>query len=348
MRRVAIVISRPREIRIHRRSALGLLVGSWASAVWAQGKTPAPTVKHLAIGNYGMKSLSTEEAIRAVAGIGFDGFELCATPEWDSSPAKLGAARRKTVGSLLKETGLRLVAVMENVPPSADDKLHEAGRERLQGALLLARDLVPDQKPMVQTVLGGGKWDEVKAMLRDRIGDWAKLAEELDATVCIKPHRFGAMSTPGQAAWLIQQLGEVAGATGEGFDSPVPNGAENTGGPKRPPVAPTVTPRLRMVYDYSHYAFRDLTVEATIQQARGLVAYVAMKDAIQTGDKVSFALPGETKTVDHAAIVKALRAAGYQGDFCCEVSAQLSAQAGYDPVQAAKTCYRNMAPVLGS
>ena len=310
------MISRPREIRIHRRSALGLLVGSWASAVWAQGKTPAPTVKHLAIGNYGMKSLSTEEAIRAIAGIGFDGFELCATPEWDSSPAKLGAARRKTVGSLLKETGLRLVAVMENVPPSADDKLHEAGRERLQGAILLARDLVPDQKPMVQTVLGGGKWDEVQAMLRDRVGDWARLAEELDATVCIKPHRFGAMSTPEQTAWLIQQLGD--------------------------------TPRIRMVYDYSHYAFRDLTVEATIQQARGFVAYVAMKDAIQAGDKVSFALPGETKTVDHAAIVKALRAAGYQGDFCCEVSAQLSSQAGYDPVQAAKTCYRNLAPLFGS
>ena len=305
-----------RENRIGRRTALGLLAGSWAGAVWAQGQRPAPTVKHLAIGNYGMKSLSTEDAIRAIAEIGFDGFELCATPEWDSSPAKLGAERRKTIGSLIQKTGLRLVAVMENVPPSADDKLHQAGRERLKEALQLARDLVPDQRPMLQTVLGGGKWDEAKGMLRDRVGDWAKLAEELDATICIKPHRFGAMSTPEQAAWLIQQLGD--------------------------------TPRIRMVYDFSHYAFRDLTVDATIQQARGLVAYVAMKDATQTGDKVSFALPGETKSVDHAAIVKALRATGYQGDFCCEVSSQLSAQPGYDPVQAAQTCYRNLAPLFAA
>ena len=186
------VMSRTREIPIGRRGAMGLLAGSLASAVWAQGNSSAQTVKHLAIGNYGMKSLSVEEAIRAIAGMGFDGFEMCATPDWDSTPAKMGAERRKVVGSLLQETGLRLVAVMENVPPHADDRQYALGRERLKGALMLARDLVPDQKPMLQTVLGGGKWDEVKAMFLDRVGDWAKLADELDATVCIKPHRFGA------------------------------------------------------------------------------------------------------------------------------------------------------------
>jgi sugar phosphate isomerase/epimerase len=100
------------------------------------------------------------------------------------------------------------------------------------------------------------------------------------------------------------------------------------------------------VYDYSHYAFRDLTVAATTDQARGLVAYVAMKDAIQAGDKVTFALPGESETFDQAAIVRALKANGYAGDFCCEVSSQVSMQPGYDPIQAAKTCFRNMAPVF--
>ena len=328
---------------ISRRSALGLLAGSWASAVWAQGSSPTKTVKHLAIGNYGMKSLSVEEAMRAIAGIGFDGFELCAIPEWDSTPAQMGAERRKGVGSLLKETGLRLVAVMENVPPHADDKQHAFGRERLKGALLLARDLVPDQKPLVQTVLGGGKWDEVKTMFLDRVGDWAKLAKELDATICIKPHRFGAMSTPEQAAWLIEQLGDQAGASGEGVDLPMPDGGEPNGGPQRPRVKPS---RIQMVYDYSHYAFRDLTIEATIQQARGRVAYVAMKDALQSGDKVTFALPGESELFDQAAIIRALKASGYRGDYCCEVSSQLSLQPGYDPIQAAKTCYRNMAPLF--
>ncbi len=300
--------------QLGRRSALGWLAGSLAAAMWAEDNTPAKTAKHLAIGNYGMKSLSTEDAIRAIAAIGYDGFELCAIPEWDSTPTQMGVERRKAVGSLLTETGLQLVAVMENLPPSADDQLHEFGKERLKAAITLGHDLVPDQKPLVQTVLGGGKWGEVKTMFLDRVGDWAKLAEELDATICIKPHRFGAMSTPEQAAWLIQQLGD--------------------------------TPRIRIVYDYSHYAFRDLTVAATIEQARGLVAYVAMKDAIQTGEKVTFALPGESEVFDQAAIVRALKANSYVGDFCCEVSSQISMQPGYDPLQAAKTCYSNMAPVF--
>ncbi len=300
--------------QLGRRSALGLLAGSLASAVWSHETSPSKNAKHLAIGNYGMKSLSTEEAIRAIAEIGYDGFELCAIPEWDSTPVKMGVERRKSISSLLKETGLRLVAVMENLPPSGDDQQHGFGMERLKAAITLGRDLVPDQKPLVQTVLGGGKWGEVKTMCRDRIGNWGKLAEELDATVCIKPHRFGAMSTPEQAAWIIQQLGD--------------------------------TPRIRIVYDYSHYAFRELTVAATIEQARGLVAYVAMKDAIQTGEKVTFALPGETELFDQAAIVRALKATGYAGDFCCEVSSQVSLQPGYAPLQAAKTCYRNMAAVF--
>jgi hypothetical protein len=86
--------------------------------------------------------------------------------------------------------------------------------------------------------------------------------------------------------------------------------------------------------------------------ARGLVAYVAVKDAVRTGDKVSFALPGSTAAadapdgVDHAAIRAALDAAGYAGDYCCEVSGQVSKQPGYDPLAAARACHRNLAAVF--
>ena len=297
-----------------RRTALGAIAGSLASAVWAQGQVQAPKVKHLAIGNYGMRSLTLEEAIRATSEIGFDGFELCAIPDWDSSPSRMDNERRKAIRTLLEDSQLRLVAVMEDVPPKADAAEHTRGQERLQAALTLGRDLSPQSPPLVQTVLGGGKWDEVKNMFRDRVGDWAKMAGELDGLICIKPHRFGAMSTPAQAAWIIEQLGN--------------------------------TPRIRIVYDYSHYAFRDLSIADTVEQGRKLIAYVAMKDAVQAGDKVSFSLPGESKSIDHAAIARCLHGAGYQADFCCEVSGQVSSKPGYDPVTAAKVCYENMKAVL--
>jgi len=293
---------------------LGVLAGSLASAVWAQGREPAPKVKHLAIGNYGMRTLTLEDAIRATSDIGFEGFELCAIPEWDSTPSRMNDERRKRVRTLLQDSKLRLVAVMEDLPPKAEATEHALGKERLKAALTLGRDLAPKHPPLVQTVLGGGKWDEVKTMFRDRVGDWAKLADELDGLICIKPHRFGAMSTPAQAAWIIEQLGN--------------------------------TPRIRIVYDYSHYAFRDLSIADTVEQGRKLFAYVAMKDAVQTAEKVSFALPGGSKSIDHAAIARSLRDAGYRGDFCCEVSGQVYSKPGYDPVSAARACFENMKAVL--
>ncbi len=297
-----------------RRTVLGFLAGSLANTAWARGENSTSKVKHLAIGNYGMRSLTLEESIQTVADIGFEGFELCAIPEWDSAPSRMNAQRRQAIRSQLEDAHLRLVAVMEDLPPTADASEHARGLERLRTAITLGRDLAPQGPPLVQTVLAGGTWDKVKDMFRDRVGDWAKLADELDATVCIKPHRFGAMSTPAQAAWIIEQLGN--------------------------------TPRIRIVYDFSHYAFRDLSIEDTVQQGRNLFAYVAMKDAVQSEKQVKFELPGESHSIDHAAIVRALRLSGYQGNFCCEVSGQVSSKPGYDPVTAARKCFSNMKAVL--
>ena len=210
-----------------------------------------------------MQALKLEDAIREVATIGFGGFELCAISKWDSAPENMSPDRRESVRSLLSGSQLRLVAIIEDLPPRADDAEHAQGLERLKAAITLGRDISPQKRALVQTVLGGGKWDEVKGLFRDRIGDWSKLAEELDTVICIKPHRFGAMSTPAQAAWIIEQLGN--------------------------------TPRIRIVYDYSHYAFRDLSIDETVQQGQQLIAYVAMKDAVQSGNQISFSLPGEAK-----------------------------------------------------
>ena len=180
----------------------------------------------------------------------------------------------------------------------------------------LGRDLGRGTRPLVQTVLGGGVWEDVRNTFRDRLGAWVDLARDQGCTVAIKPHRFGAMSTPAQAAWLMEQLGSPA--------------------------------QLRIVYDYSHYAYRDLSIEETVRQAEGLVAYVALKDAVMADGKVSFALPGAARSVDHAAIRRALEAAGYAGDYCCEVSGQIWRQPGYDPLAAAETCHRNLAPLFAS
>lgn len=265
----------------------------------------------LSIGTYSLKGMALEEAVPAVAGIGYDGIEIAVQPGFDGEPLKMPAGRRKTVRGLLADHGLILTALMEQISPSPDAKQHQADLDRLRLVFELAHDLNPKQPPLVQTVLGGGAWEERKNLFRDRLADWLAVAEDAKVTLAIKPHRGGAMSRPDEAIWLIRQLGD--------------------------------SPRLRMVYDYSHYAFRDMTVDDTVRTALPYTAHIAVKDAVRDGEKVKFVLAGSSGLFDYAALLRRLFQGGYRGDVCCEVSSMVSREPGYDGVAAAKTCYRNLA-----
>lgn len=48
---------------------------------------------------YGLKTLSTEQAIATIADIGFDSVEIAVLADWDADPLKLGAnAGRRSAG----------------------------------------------------------------------------------------------------------------------------------------------------------------------------------------------------------------------------------------------------------
>lgn len=265
----------------------------------------------LSIGTYSLKGVPLDEAIRRVAATGYDGIEIAVQPGFGAEPAQLPPRRRVEVRGLLTADRLKLTALMEQMSPAQDDRQHAADLDRLLRVMELAHDLAPDSPPLVQTVLGGGAWDERKDLFRDRLADWLAVAKDARIVLAIKPHRGGAMSRPGEAIWLIQQLGH--------------------------------SPWLRMVYDYSHYAFRDMTLEETVRTALPSTAHVAVKDAVQQGPKVVFVLPGQGGTFDYARLLRLFYDGGYRGDFCCEVSSMVSSQPGYDPAAATQTCYDNMA-----
>lgn len=269
-------------------------------------------------GTYGMKSLTTENAIQAIADVGYDGLEITVTPDRDCAPAKMASARRQAIRTLIDDRGIELTALMEHIYPDADDNKHKAGLERLISVAELGYELYPmrRRRPLIQTVLGGGKWEDQKSLFVDRVGDWSELAAKTETVIAIKPHRGGAMSRPEEAAWLIQQLGN--------------------------------TKWIRMVYDYSHYAFREMPVEETVKTALPYTAHVAIKDTIKTDKGFRFVLPGESGKFDYAKLLSLLYKGGYRGDICCEVSGMVWSQQGYDPFAAAKVCYANLSPVFKS
>ncbi len=282
-----------------------------AGCVRVAGAEADPAGCTLSIGTYSLKGIPLEDAVRAVAGIGFDGIEIAVQPGFEGEPSRLPEPRRKALRKLLGDEHLKLTALMEQITPAAEQARHTADLDRLRRVFALAHDLGMQSRPLIQTVLGGGQWEERKGLFRDRLGDWLSVARDAEGVIAIKPHRGGAMSRPSEAIWLIQQLGD--------------------------------SPRLRMVYDYSHYAFRDMLLEETIQTALPYTAHIAVKDAVQEGDRVTFALPGARGTIDYVTILRLFFRGGYRGDVCCEVSSMVSSQKGYDPIAAAKTCYTNMA-----
>ena len=275
--------------------------------------TPADprTTMTLGFSTYGARGFTTEHVLPILSVTGYDAVELTATKGFDAAPENMSTMRRRQVRRILYDTELVLTSLMEHTVPSDDATINAGNFQRIEAASELVRDLTDNKHCVIQTVLGGGDWDKRKNLLVDHVGKWVEVTTEHDVTCCIKPHRGGGMSNPAQALWIMQQLGNPQ--------------------------------RLRMVYDFSHYIYTGLDLQLTVEQAVSKTAHVAVKDTIKNPKGgYQFKLPGSTAAIDFALLIKRLFQGGYRGDISCEVSSMLWRQAGYDPRQAIRTCYKNM------
>jgi sugar phosphate isomerase/epimerase len=267
----------------------------------------------LGFSTYGMKELKTPQALAVLEEIGYDSVELTIKNGWHADPAKLDKKKRIELQKRLADSPLRLTSFMEHVAPT-DAKKQTYALNRLKLATEMAHDLAPKCPPLIQSTLGNGKFADMRKSLRDRLGEWLQIADATGTTIAIKPHRGSVVSRPSEAIWLLDQLGNPS--------------------------------RLRMVFDYSHYIFRELSMGDTIRTSLPYTAHIAVKDAVKVNGRVAFKLPGETGTIDFPALIRLFYAGGYDGDFNCEVSGMVWNNKGYDPVVAAKTCYHNMNKAL--
>lgn len=258
---------------------------------------------------YGMKSLTTDAALRAVAEIGYDSVELCLLDGYDAAPAKLSTERRRDVRKQLGDLGLKLTALMENVP-LGDVAMQPAVRERLRVAAEFGHELSPDSPPVVETVMGGGKWDDVRERYREHLAGWARVAEATKTVIAVKPHRFGAVNLPEQALSLIEQV---------------------------------KSPWIKLNFDPSHFELRDPPQTNALQRLLPHSAIVSVKDVVLKEGKAVFVLPGEGGQLDYAKFLKQLVDGGFRGDVNVEVSGMVSSQPGYDPVVAARKSYEHLA-----
>jgi len=268
-------------------------------------------------GTYGMKSLTTEQAIRTLSDIGFDSVMLDCTSGWDADPANLPPARRVGLRKLLNDRCLRLPALEDDLRPSPDDKKNAEQEEHLKALAQLSHDLSPQAPPLIETMVGGSaKWAEIKPLFLKRLESWLKIAQANDITLAIKAHADTSMYRVDQAVELFKELGSPE--------------------------------RLKLCYDYSHFVLTDMTMKQTIEMALPWTVCVVIKDAVLEKGRRAYKLPGETGLIDYPALLGQFYAGGYRGDFNCEISAMIWKKPGYDPIATAKRCYANIAPAFAA
>ncbi len=299
-----------------RRFLAGTLGGTiGASALRARAASANQRTIGLGFSLYGMKSLALADALAACAEIGYDSVELPVLPDWPGDSAKLRAEARRELAAQLTEHGLRLTALMENLPALADDAQHIANLQRLKRACALANDLkLGERMPLVETVLGGkaGEFDAVKDRLVGRLGEWARIAEAAKVTVAIKAHVGNATQRPEQLVWLLKQV---------------------------------ASPYLKAAYDYSHFQLQDLKLEDSLSLLLPQTVFIHVKDTQHSLGQRGFLLPGEG-TIDYGEYFRLLAASSYRGEVMVEVSGQVFAKPNYDPLAAARKCYNHLAPAM--
>jgi inosose dehydratase len=293
---------------ITRRSALGALAG--ASLLSAQSQS-----FNYGFSLYGMKTLPVHDGLKTVADIGYKTTELCLRPTWNTEPKLLTKASRAEIRKHIGDLGLGLPSVMENMRlVERDGSAPQGNAERLRAAAEVAYECSPGAPALIETTVGGrpADWEKVKNVMRDELGRWAQTLESLKTTLAIKAHVGSAMNLPDRIAWLHDQINH---------------------------------PRVRMMYDYSHFALNGQDLRESMEKVAKRAAFIHVKDWKGVAAEHRFLLPGDG-TLDYNEYKKILIEIGYRGPVVVEVSVHVFDQPGYDPVAAAKRCWTNLSKVF--
>lgn len=280
---------------------------------WAQAAKRVHPQMRFGFSLYGMKGVEIGMALRTCKEIGYDCVELSVMPGY-LDPQSVPAAERKRIKELLKEHGLAVPVIMENLPLLGDEQKHRATLERLRQAAAFGHDVSPDTQPLIETVLGSkpDEWKSVREKFVERLQSWADVAKEAKTFITFKAHVGNALHTPEDALWLVKQIN---------------------------------SPWIKLAYDYSHFQLRGFKLADSLATLIGETRFIHIKDSTGELGKFKFVLPGEG-SIDYVEYFQLLKMHGYRDSIIVEVSGQVFNVPGYDAVAAAKGSFEKVAPAF--
>ena len=108
----------------------------------------------IAYGTYATPMLPLDEALRMIAGIGYDGVEICISPKHSSMPEELDSAKRRQLKDMLSELNLGVPSLFTLGSVLTEDEEAHKGRLELTSQVMeLARDLGIGDHPVAVGII---------------------------------------------------------------------------------------------------------------------------------------------------------------------------------------------------
>jgi inosose dehydratase len=248
-----------------------------------------------------MKEVGIEQAVPAIAQIGYHGIELAVRQGWPTDLDSLDNAKRKRIVQLLDEHNLVLSAVAGHTSMcERDPDVNEANMKRLRDTIALAAELTQEgTQPIAVSLVGGreGSWDALRDIVAERIYALGEYAAELGVILAVEPHSGTSFDTPEKALWLMHRLDH---------------------------------PAVRLNFDISHFDIIGIGIDDCVPQIAPYSAYTHVKDQRGRYPDHEFLTPG-SGPFDFVHYLAAMHQAGYTGYIGMEVSVMVQRKPGYDP-----------------
>jgi len=254
---------------------------------------------------WGMMNTPIEDALPAIAKIGYHGFELAVTPRFPSDLYALDAAKRRRIREMCQQYNLVISAVAGHTSVCEDDPdrcqtNNAMNMQRLRDTIDLANELRQEgEQPIVCSLLGGhvDDWGRLKNVIVERVGQLGDYAGSKGVIFACEPHSGTAFDLPRKALWLMEQVNH---------------------------------PWVKINFDISHFDILAIPIDECVPQVVPYSVHTHVKDQRGIYPHHEFLTPG-SGPFDFIHYLTAMHAAGYRGWIGIEVSVQVQRKAGYDP-----------------
>jgi sugar phosphate isomerase/epimerase len=250
---------------------------------------------------WGMMHVDIEEAIPAIADIGYHAIELAVTARFPTELYSLDAAKKARISQLLDEYGLALSAVAGHTSMSElDPAKNAANMQRLRDTIDLADELRQEGEQPIVASLAGGKeeeWEAKKELVAERLYALGEYAADKGVIFAVEPHSGTVIYLPDHVVWLMEEVNH---------------------------------PAVRCNFDISHFDIRGIGIDECVPQLVPWSVHTHVKDQRGIYPDHEFLTPG-SGPFDFVHYLTAMHEAGYTGFIGMEVSMMVQRKPGYDP-----------------